>query len=657
MIIGLFLTIIALHECTKKRWGLSISYAALVWCGWIYALTETLSVFNLLGTPAILAFTSVYDLIWIAVIVIKNKKVKDSSFFGSIRSLLGIAENRKLFIGLLILGFLILALSQIMTIYHPDSLNYHLPRILMWYRNRSVAHFATSDTRMIGSPPLKEFVDLWIYSIWGRIHEQMMNLTQWAAYIVNILMVYSIAGYVGCRGKWRLLAAFVYAATPIAMVEAFTTQNDEFAAMFVLVFVVVVLEFTQDPDSLKFGRNAIIRYASLIASISFIYLSKPSGMFAVLVFAVWLVVSCIKRGDKVFSVIKWLFAVAIGSAVIILPELVRNLITYGRITDPWQGPGQLALTADPRLLFINFLKNVGNNIIHVVWFWLGKVWVYVVYALAKLLHVNADNELISEFGQAFQLRTIPVYQFDFNPNVILTVFLLILCVAGIIRLIKKLIRREFKDIEFSYTVASVISALLIFLFVKWEPFSARYFIAYLGLLAPILGLKLQKLDAGNELDRKRKFNTKNIISFVIVAIGVLDICAVIMFQGFYFTKQLPLTDKGRGYYVFSAEATYENQYLALSNELKDYSSIGIVVNGEQWVYVAMKLIEEHNDDMRFVLAPNDSKQYESESFHPEAILFLGSVPSDYQVSFVYNDHSYNEPEKISDVCAVSYQSN
>ena len=484
-------------------------------------------------------------------------------------------------------------------------------------------------------------------------------MSRWAAYIVNALLVYSIAGNIGCRGKWRLLAAFVFAATPMAMAEAFTTQNDEFAAAFVLAFVVIALEFISDRDSLKFGKRAIGRYLSLIASIGFVYLSKPSGMFAVLVFAVWLVVCCIRRGDKVFSVIKWLFAVAVGSGVVILPELVRNLITYGRVTDPWQGPGQLALTADPRLLFINFLKNVGNSIIHIVWFWLGKVWVYFVYAIAKLLRVNADNEVISELGQGYQLRTIPVYQFDFNPNMILTVFLLVLCVVAIVSVIRKIALGKAKEIRFTYTVAALISALLIFTFVKWEPFSARYFIAYLGLLAPVLGYKLQKMSelhmarVSGEGDGKKKFGVSRVLSGAVIAVCAIDICFVILFQGFYFTKQFPLSDKGRGYYVFSAEASYENQYLALSNELDEYSSVGLVVSGEQWAYVAMKLIEDHTDDMRFVLADNDSHSYECESFKPDVIVFLGSVPQYYEEPFIYNGKAYDPPIHISDTCAIS----
>lgn len=620
----------------------------------MFSITELLSLFNWFITPMICAFTVIYDLVWIVVIFVNRKKINDHPFTSFFRGLLGQKENRRLFFLLIILSLIILSFSQIMTIYHPDSLNYHLPRILMWYQNKSVAHFATSDTRMIGSPPLKEFVDLWIYSLYGNIHEQLMNLTQWASYVVNIILVYSIAGYLGCERKWRLLSAFVFAATPIAMAEAFTTQNDEFATSFVLAFAVIILEFIKNKDSLKFNKDAVIRYIALIASIGFIYLSKPSGMFAVLVFAAWLVVSCIKRGDKIFTVLKWLACVVAGSIIVVLPEVIRNIMTYGRITDPWQGPGQLALTYDPRLLFLNFLKNIGNNIIHIIWFWLGKVWVYLVYVLAKLLHVNADNELISEFGQEYKLRTIPVYQFDFAPNVILTVFLLVICVIGIIRIILSISKKR-KELSFDYSFASVVSALLIFIFVKWEPFSARYIIAYLGLLAPVLGLELQHARGDEPVTGKRKLNLKKFMTYIIIAVGAIDICAVILFQAFYFSKQFPLSDKGRGYYVFSAEASYENQYLALSRELKDCSNIGAVVSGEQWAYVAMKTMRDRSDVVRFVMVNNDSEKYENVSFHPDAIIFLGLIPEECKDGFMYNKSYYDIPQTLSEVISISYR--
>ena len=174
MILGLFSTILAIYHFNKK-WGTAIAYSLLIWCGYVYSVTEILSLFHLICTPAVLAVTIVYDLVFLSLVVLKARREK-VSLFETIRGLLGVACTKWLFIGLLVLSFLILAFSQVMTIYHPDSLNYHLPRILMWYQNESVAHFATSDTRMIGSPPLKEFVDLWIYSIWGSIHEQMGGL-------------------------------------------------------------------------------------------------------------------------------------------------------------------------------------------------------------------------------------------------------------------------------------------------------------------------------------------------------------------------------------------------------------------------------------------------------------------------------------------------
>jgi len=503
---------------------------------------------------------------------------------------------------------------------------------------------------MLGSPPLKEFVDLWIYVLYGNIHEQLMNLTQWMAYIVNILLVYSISGEIGCKAKWRLFAAFVYAATPIAMVEAYTTQNDEFATMFVLALAIQILDFVHNKDSLKIDRRAIARYVTLVVSIGFIYLSKPSGMFAVVVFAVWLMISCLKRGDKYKDVLVWLVSVICGSAVVILPEVARNVATYGAITDPWQGPGQLALTYDPRLLIINFLKNVGNNIIHVLWFWLGKVWVYIVYAFAKLMHVNADNEIIAEAGNIFELRKIPTYAFDATPNVILTVFLLVLLVRGVFFKLKKHHQEKNTD----YIIAVTVSSLLAFHFVKWEHFTARYFLAYFALLAPVLGFKMQLLSE-NDNDRLvmgKPFN--KIIQYIIMAFCGMEIAAVVIFQCFYATKQLPLADKGRGYYVFSAEASYDNQYLALKEELKQYDKIGVYMKGETCFFGTLDVLEDKSNEIEFVMVQNDSKKYENKAYQPDVIVFLGAIPQKCEVEFNYNGMSYCKPKCLSEWCAVSY---
>ncbi len=646
MFIGLFLTIFFFYKIGRKDIGISLSCAVLIWTGYIYSMTEFLSLFNLVSKSSIITSIIAYDLVWVVCFFTKRKNgIK-------MNKCKNILPEKELFFLLIVVSCIVLPFSQLMTIYHPDSLNYHLPRIYMWCQNRSVAHFATSDTRMIGSPPLKEFVDLWVYLIYGEIHEQLMNLTQLVSYCINILLVYSIAGFIGVKGKYKLFAAFVYAATPIAMVEAFTTQNDEFAAMFVLIFAVLIIEFIDKTDSLRISKITIARYIALVLSIGFIYLSKPSGMFAVIVFTVWLFTACIRRKEKLLTIIFWFISVALGSVVVISPEVVRNIFTYGQVTDPWQGPGQLALTYDSRLLFVNYLKNIGNNLIHILWFWFGKTWTFLVYFLSSVLRVNADNELISEYGKEFSLRSIPVYSFDATPNIILTIFMLVSCVIGITYVIKCLNTK--KRIMLSYSASAVICSLLIFTFVKWEVATARYFVAYFGLLAPALGLKIQSIADDEEAISKRKKVIKVILCRIIVAIGIIDVFLVVLFQLFYVTKQFPLIDKGRGYYVFSPQASYENQYCVLDDELRQHSSIGFITYGEQWAYAAIKVIDEHADEIRFVLVSNDSQKYESDSFRPEAIVFLGKIPQSCQGEFIYNGANYDAPKRLSDECAISY---
>jgi len=52
--------------------------------------------------------------------------------------------------------------------YNWDSLTYHLPRIMHWVQNKSVAHYATNIDRQIASPPLAEFINLHIYLLMGK---------------------------------------------------------------------------------------------------------------------------------------------------------------------------------------------------------------------------------------------------------------------------------------------------------------------------------------------------------------------------------------------------------------------------------------------------------------------------------------------------------
>lgn len=137
---------------------------------------------------------------------------------------------------------MITVLAIITVPYNWDSMTYHLPKVAYWAENHSVAHYATTIYRQVGNPPLHEFISLDVYLLMGNT-DYLLNLIQCGAYLTNAWLVYEIAGKIGCSSKAAKVGMLLFCSTPIAFAEALTTQNDNLACLFLLIFVYELSDF------------------------------------------------------------------------------------------------------------------------------------------------------------------------------------------------------------------------------------------------------------------------------------------------------------------------------------------------------------------------------------------------------------------------------
>jgi len=129
--------------------------------------------------------------------------------------------------GLCLLGALLSAL-----LYPPmnyDSMVYHMPRVFFWMKNASVHNYPAEVGRQLFTGPLAGFFVLQAQVLDGG-SDRLANLVQWFAYAGGILAVAGIASELGAGPKGRWLAAMLAAATPLAILQASSTQSDLEAA-------------------------------------------------------------------------------------------------------------------------------------------------------------------------------------------------------------------------------------------------------------------------------------------------------------------------------------------------------------------------------------------------------------------------------------------
>lgn len=231
----ILLSIILLGGLLKKRGvGLTdaLSRAVCLSILVLYSMTEILSACHAVDYMSLMAIWGILN----AVLLILNVRSfsRKEMQYGVVDCFAAVKNPILILFIVFAGGFILLALNTVP--YNWDSMSYHLSRIVHWAQNGSVAHYATNDLRRLTSPPLAEFVGLHIYILYGH-HDELINLVQCSAYLFNAVLIGGISEKIGVTRKMSYMSSFLYLCMPIAFSEALSTQVDEFAAMWLLIFV------------------------------------------------------------------------------------------------------------------------------------------------------------------------------------------------------------------------------------------------------------------------------------------------------------------------------------------------------------------------------------------------------------------------------------
>lgn len=655
--VGIILNIIyALFIIKEEKASVKIAYGITGLGLWIYAVTEILSSFDKMNQNTCTAAWILWDIVILALLLVYILKHRSKFTITNSKKQLNTNKYELAAIAALVIyAMFIFSLSIRIVPYNWDSMSYHLSRIWFWVQNESVRHFATMDTRMLGTPAFTEFVDLHLYLLYGQYNDSILNLTQTASYIFNILLVYGIAKRIGCKFRSRMFAAILFATTPIVFAEGLSTQTDEFAALWILVFTRVLLEMVYSQDKLVLNKSGILRLFVLATSLALSILTKPSGLFCVAVLFLWLLYICIKRKDSLLLIFKWIVSVAIIMVIVISPEAARNILTYGAITDPWQGPGQLVLTPDIRYQIVNFFKNIGFFLPGVLWPSFNQIWQHMVYYLGYILRIDVDSILISEGGTYEEnlANKIENYEYDTATNSVITLLFLVILLFIIIKtfifLIRKIRNRQNNECSYPVNLDYSTAAFIAFIFtcacVKSEIYVCRYMIASFGLLAPAIGLQIQKIG-----------NKKLLSEGIIYGSSGLLICSqFVNMVNIHSEHSYPSYERTESYYEIN-RGEYESVYKVLDQYLEandtTYENIGLIMDSNTYVYPVLRLLENYTDNVNYIDVANSSSIYINNSCTPDCIIIItfGDIGDAYNKGYIYNGYYYIPHKKLSEKC-------
>lgn len=518
--------------------------------------------------------------------------------------------------------------------YNWDSMTYHLSRVAHWTMNKSVGHYSTNIVRQVASPVLTEFIVAQVY-ILCKGNDIFVNVIQSVAFATNAVIVYGIAQKLNCKPHYCFLASFLYMTMPIAFAESVTTQVDNFAALWMLVFAYFIIDFIEVNKKIQFNRETIINVIILGCCVGFGYLCKPSVSISMVIFAVWLLIICIVRRDKLSNLIKLAVCSLSGMLISMGIEVGRNIYTFGKIAAPITGKRQLVGTMKPTYIFVNCIKNLSYNLPNIYDANSQQKILNFVHKLASYLNVTINDPSISEDGVDFNVWPARMYTMDSAINPII-VMLTLLCIIWIIVRYK---RKKILEVPTGFSIVSI-SAFIVFCAVlRWESFISRYMISYLALLCIVVCVQLQSVEESNK--------HKN-ISYAIIGIiyfcSFVEICGLLSFNKMMCERTVAVS-KEESYFLNKPDEYKDYKFAVDYIKKNGYKKVGFFCGEDHYEYPLIKMLGDDIERYEQIGVNNETLKYEDNTYIPDCIFVIGQYiqdtyiyhGSEYQIAYDYGE--------------------
>ncbi len=231
-----------------------------------------------------------------------------------------------------------------------DSMTYHLSRVAHWRAQGSVDFYATVNDRQLWSTPLAELGMLHL-AVLGH-GDRLVTLVQWAALVVSAVGVSVVCRRLGLGGRAQVVSAVLVVTTPMAVLQASSTQNDLVTGALVVVSVAWLLRLRDGAT----GRLDVLVTGAALGSA---FMAKPTAAVFVLPFALWWLVVAVRRSPRAAA--RSVVGIAVVAILVVAPHAVRTTATYRNPLGPGAeatanaGPG-VAATVE------NVVRNLGLNL-------------------------------------------------------------------------------------------------------------------------------------------------------------------------------------------------------------------------------------------------------------------------------------------------------
>ncbi len=362
-----------------------------------------------------------------------------------------------------------------------DSMTYHMPRVMHWIQNRTVAHYPTHSLRQISFPPGAAYIVTHLQILAGG--DRFANCVQWLSFVGSIFGIsLIIKKLVGEQAQW--ISLVLCASIPMAIAQSTTTQTDLVTSFWLVCFAYFLFA---SPD---FKSNLFW----LIGSLGLALVTKPTAIiFGIPLFVVFGFLTFRRSFLQNSGVIKSLLntvkvcsIVGLGSLTFPIWSWLRNAQTLNQFLGTDTGT-RSEVNSLPELLSV-LLKNLSLNLT------LPGLRQFIILIHEYFLKININKPALTIGNPAIDFSTeatSPLNLLFSLEDTVANPIHLILGVVAVSYLWSSYFRRADQKLRLLLLSGAIATGYLLYCYLlKWQPWGNRLLLPLFILQTPIISYYL-----------------------------------------------------------------------------------------------------------------------------------------------------------------------
>jgi hypothetical protein len=458
-----------------------------------------------------------------------------------------------------------------------DSMTYHMSRVMNWIQNQNLAHYPTHTPRQLDQPPWSGFAVMHLQLLSDS--DRFANMVQWFSLLGSTVGVSLIAKELGASLIGQMLSSVVCVTTPMAILQASTTQTDLNVSFWLVCFTYNFLLITHQKANLRTVSEAGV-------SLGLALLTKPTAYIYPIPFCLMLAFQLIQQFKwKAWQPISMLFGLAL------LLNLAQGWRNWTVFNTPLGITGEVTknhLLTIPALIS-NFSRHLSLHtatISSTLNHWIEQS----IYLLHQIIGLDVNDSRTTFPFTAFRVlatsKEQPIFLHeDISGN---PIHLLLIVVCLLLYFRKRSLHRKVLILY----ILILISAFSCFsLLIAWQPWASRLHLPIFILFSAFIGTILS-----------RYFNN-SLIRYLIVISLLFSSVPYLLFNAVkpiaahpQFITFIPnnIFKSERIDQYFSSRSNLQAPYQEAVRQVQSRSceTIGLYIEGESWEYPLWVLLRQ-----------------------------------------------------------------